>query len=1095
MSEKSTDSIIKKDIAPRETRREARKKARYVEPLEEPGTLYNAEVHGSAARLLKVHRITKYVKFCRDCSLPQETPGVVVPFNWFDEQLDYGLGIFLYFYYIKFLIVMALICAGLSSVSTIVFSKDYASDITDYCQKKISNSNLRILKSDNSPYNYKDLSEDCSKYVSTGNETDKDAFKADWLSDMSSYNLYSYYNVFKYEATIDQRDNINSVILDYSFMYFLTGITVLIANFLFIQIVNLFAEYQDFKVTTPGDYTALVRGVPKPKGEEKMKTPLVNLIKEVEAYTVPLEIYQVLPCLRIGELYEIAEKKYKEETKIYHVNHFEKQIKLNKDNHFSKEENNLHYFESQLLVLDKKIPIQEIEKKLEKYKNKLDEKQIDLNQNPNKYNGGTFFVVFNKILMKDKFVNFFPQSSIMGIMWRIRYFFENIICGRCINEGRKNRNRLKLSLEVIGDVEPYEVEWENMGFSRCERNVRLFLSVLAFVVLIIITLGIIIALNYLQRKVAEKQKNFWKYVISLLISIILAVTTALGKFLFKKLTFMEKIEIKTNYFISYSIKLTLFSFLTIAVLPVISNFIFGLSGNDILVNNLLMIFITNIFLPPVLFYLGPDLAIKLFKRSKARMDLKNVKFEKSIYTQGELNEIFENPEMDICAKYSYINNVFLTSLFYMSIFPIGMVFGFGALIFTYISEFFYIGLYKRPEVLNSSLCRFYVSNFKWSIFVFAVGNYIFLAPINTDQRTSWSLINLIVFFVLGLIPYEAIRFKTLDEDEGRVKQETYESNYYFFSTDYEKLNPFTRKQAYTKYFNRLITDKIIDPREGRRIINRIQKTNDISGYLQMRRHADNHSASQEMNNIYMKNKNDPKIRYMFGENAENKEGFSLGGLKNLIMESSDLKEDKMTAEDFERISKMKETLDQFSLTNTGICNALIFLDEKSNINDEYDNYNFNPWKAEWIFTPEYKQKRKDMIHQIRSSMDFRGEISDEEDSIIKYEENKDEINEKIKKMNEEYIKKRSSYDVPINNDNTENIIQNKELSLEESKLRTSIKNTTNNESNEKLEVKNIINTNNIYDNNDKTGQNVNNISELHLLQNKNLFPVDNDKKN
>ena len=152
---------------------------------------------------------------------------------------------------------------------------------------------------------------------------------------MSSYNLYSYYNVFKYEATIDQRDNINSVILDYSFMYFLTGITVLIANFLFIQIVNLFAEYQDFKVTTPGDYTALVRGVPKPKGEEKMKTPLVNLIKEVEAYTIPLEIYQVLPCLRIGELYEIAEKKYKEETKIYHVNHFEKQIKLNKDNHFS----------------------------------------------------------------------------------------------------------------------------------------------------------------------------------------------------------------------------------------------------------------------------------------------------------------------------------------------------------------------------------------------------------------------------------------------------------------------------------------------------------------------------------------------------------------------------------------------------------------------------------------------------------------------------------------------------------------------------------------------------------------------------------------
>ena len=134
-----------------------------------------------------------------------------------------------------------------------------------------------------------------------------------------------------------------------------------------------------------------------------------------------------------------------------------------------------------------------------------------------------------------------------------------------------------------------------MGFSRGQRNLRLFFSIIAFVVLLIVTLGIIIALNYLQRKIKEKQKNFWNYVISLLISIILAVVTAVGKIIFKKLTFMEKIEIKTSYYISFSIKLTLFTFCTIAVLPVVSNFIFGFDGNDILVNNLLMIFITDIF--------------------------------------------------------------------------------------------------------------------------------------------------------------------------------------------------------------------------------------------------------------------------------------------------------------------------------------------------------------------------------------------------------------------------------------------------------------------------------------------------------------------
>ena len=1091
-SESSSVSIIKEDIAPRENRRKARKDFRYIEPLEEPGSIYNAEVHGSAARLLKVHRITKYVKFCRDCYLPQETPGVVVPFNWFDEQLDYGIGIFLYFYYIKFLIVMTLICAGLSSVSTIVFSKDYANDIKDYCEKYLTTeSTLRFLSSDKANYTYSDLANDCSKYVSN-NSTDDEVFKSDWLSDMSCYNLDTYYNVFKYQATLDQRDNINSVILDYSFMYFLTGISVLIANFLFIQIVSLFSEYEDFKTTSPADYAVLVRGVPQPIGDEGIQEPLKRLVHEIEKFTIPLEIYDIIPCLRIDPLYRTAEKKLTEETKLYHVNHFEKQIKLNKDNNFDKD--HLHYFESQLLVLDKKIPVEEIQKKISKYDDKLIELSKDFNENPNKYNGGTFFVIFKNIEQKDKFAEFFPNSIFLKLMWNIRYFFENFICGCCINQGRRDRTRLKLSLEVVNDIEPFEVNWENMGFSRCERNLRLFFSILAFIVLIGITLGIIIALNYLQRKIKEKQKDFWNYVISLLISIILAVTTMVGKLIFKKLTYMEKIEIKTSYFISFSLKLTLFSFMTIAVLPVVSNFIFGINGNDILVNNLLMIFITDIFLPPVLFYLGPDLAIKLFKRSKARMDLKNVKLEKSIYTQGELNEIFENPEMDICSKYSYINNVFLTSLFYMSIFPIGMIFGFGALVFTYISEFFYIGMYKRPEVLNSSLCRFYVSNFKWAIFIFALGNYIFLAPINNDQRTSWSLINLIVFFVLCLIPYQAFKFKTLGESEGRAKIETYDDNYYFFSTDYEKLNPLTKKRGFSNYFNKLITDKIIDPAEGRRIINKIQNTNEMIGYVLTSKHADSHSASQEMNNIYMKNKNDAKIRYMFGEKAENKEGFSLGGLKNMIMESSELKEDQMTPEKLEEIRGMKQTLDKFSLVNTGICNALIFLDEKNNINDEYDNYNFNPWKAEWIYTPEYKMERKNMIHKIRSSMDYRGEISDEEDSIIKFDDKRDAINEKIKQMNDRLLPRRSSYEINTNIDinNNKNIDTNNELTLENANLKASFTNINHkkplSETNQRITVNNFKNNINIKDNTRSS----NNTSELQLLNNSNLFPKDNN---
>ncbi len=116
----NSEKTIKYDERPKVHRRITRKKLAYIEPLDEPGTIYNAEVHQSAQRLLKVHRITKYVKFCKCCALPQETPSVVVPFNFCDKQLDFGLGIYLYFYYIKFCILMSIICIGLSSISTIL---------------------------------------------------------------------------------------------------------------------------------------------------------------------------------------------------------------------------------------------------------------------------------------------------------------------------------------------------------------------------------------------------------------------------------------------------------------------------------------------------------------------------------------------------------------------------------------------------------------------------------------------------------------------------------------------------------------------------------------------------------------------------------------------------------------------------------------------------------------------------------------------------------------------------------------------------------------------------------------------------------------
>ena len=202
----SQEDIIKESSIPKDKRKIIRKKLSYIESLEQPGTIYNAEVHGSAQRLLKVHRITKYVKFCKCCSLPQETPGVVVPFNFFDKQKDFGFGIYLYFYYIKICIIMSIIIIGLACVSTIIFSLEYSSELNNYCELFFKENRLRLRNLEES------FVKDCTKFSSAnGNETENniysDIIKVDWLISMSAHNIKNYLHIFQYNTKNEQKNN------------------------------------------------------------------------------------------------------------------------------------------------------------------------------------------------------------------------------------------------------------------------------------------------------------------------------------------------------------------------------------------------------------------------------------------------------------------------------------------------------------------------------------------------------------------------------------------------------------------------------------------------------------------------------------------------------------------------------------------------------------------------------------------------------------------------------------------------------------------------------------------------------------------------
>ena len=233
--------------------------------------------------------------------------------------------------------------------------------------------------------------------------------------------------------------------------------------------------------------------------------------------------------------------------------------------------------------------------------------------------------------------------------------------------------------------------------------------------------------------------------------------------------------------------------------------------------------------------------------------------------------------------------------------------------------------------------------------------------------------------------------------ESDIKNQTYKENFFYFSTDYIKLNPLTCKEAYKLYFQKLIDDRIIDKREGERILEKIKKLNEIELYLKMKRHINDYTASQQLNNLYMKNKIKAINSYFFDfinipqekfiENFNTPENNIMGASEDVYLDG---------------IKLLNQSLD-YSYISNGICNALIFLDEKYNINNKYKNYNFNPWKGDLIYSKEFRNKRENSISNIISVLDFRGEISDDENSLLICDK-KAFDSEKQMKENEEFTK-------------------------------------------------------------------------------------------
>ena len=308
----------------------------FDEPLAQPGKIFLAEIHGSAQRFLKVKKLSKYIRFCKCCLLPSETPGVVIPYTCLDNKEDFGIGIQLYFYYIFFCSIICLVSLVLCSIPAMVFSKRYYDDVEKHCESYFDSKggNLTYNKSVIGEQLHPELSTNstnCYKYLgitSSSGSSDDNIIKTDWIMKFSSDNVINYYNLFKEKSK--EPDKITKVLFDFCFMHFLTSIILLIINFFFIHYVNLINDKEDFESTTPRDYTLLIHGVTRPNKDITKLQHLKNILTEISKNYFRLEVHKIIPCYNLVELYKLTKNVFEDKIKIYHAYNFKRQKNLHK---------------------------------------------------------------------------------------------------------------------------------------------------------------------------------------------------------------------------------------------------------------------------------------------------------------------------------------------------------------------------------------------------------------------------------------------------------------------------------------------------------------------------------------------------------------------------------------------------------------------------------------------------------------------------------------------------------------------------------------------------------------------------------------------
>ena len=834
------------------------------------GQIKYAEMHKQATRPLRPlqelteEELKNYT--CPCCGLPSQISGKLEPYELCDSPDDFsncGQGVVLYYSFIKFVIGVTFIATiGISGLN-IYYSYKYTYELRKVC----NNYYHEELSSNNDNY-----INECKFYFT---EASKDSpyynLIDSFFFQFSLPNVKDYRNLYK--KMNNRNVNFEETIMNLSYTNFLWLLVIFFINLVYIYFLFNKSNAADYLVFTVSDYAIFLTNLYdiykkfgnnldylknkeialKEKGKSLEKKAYVDKLgfqpdekmsqldlfkkflhekifkkKNKDKSIQDFGLYRIDICYKLDEMIQLQKKLDELDEKIQKIEFDPYIYEKNKEKLLEGEQRK---FYSNILgfscCCENEESLSDIKKQKENIENEMSNLIKASKENTSEHFGGAAFITFNTIKQQEEYLSKLPSNFFDYLI----NFFKNlfyIFCSCCTKKDSLNYYKRHITFEAA--PEPEDVIFENLQTKPLRRIINTIIVYFISIIICGVSFIAIIYLNKLQVKIDKDKENrtthtVLLYVISFGITGVTSVIDIILEIVLEKLTKWEKQTTWTNFYLSYSIKLTLFSFLNSAVIPIVCELVINKSnGYQFLINNMLMKFLVNAFVTTIMWTVNVGCVLKLFRQCIIERK------DKINYNQKELNEIYELPSMNIAAKYSYIGKTLLMSFLYVPIFPLGLGISLLGFILAYwLEKYNFANMYKKPEMLNRQIVEFYSNYFVLIFFVYGIGDYVFLRDVY--EKNTWSLVNIIVFGALIILPYhQLLSIDFLKFEESKIHEQEYKEKYVDFLNDYERANPMTKKEGEMRYLEQLEKKHKINREEAELRKKKINEENPLKYY-------------------------------------------------------------------------------------------------------------------------------------------------------------------------------------------------------------------------------------------------------------------------